>query len=296
MVKPVNLLDLGSDDFQKFMDSFDYVFSDCDGVIWTRTPLPGSGKFFELIKNRGKDAYFVSNNSIKSEETYTKLFEAVGIEDGFNRLTIPSVAIMEYLKSVNFNKSIYCVTCSETQKVLERNGFKCKSGPLSTTENLADYLSYIEDDEEIGAVVIDSDFRVNIPKMYKSITYLKRPDVLFINGATDRIVPLKPGLVVFGTTVITDVINTESKREPIVLGKPSKLFGQLAMKRAGVTDPSRVLFIGDMIEQDIGLGKNCGFKTMLVLTNATEDQMLSSDIRPDYYAPNLGSLVPLLEE
>lgn len=37
-----------------------------------------------------------------------------------------------------------------------------------------------------------------------------------------------------------------SNREPVQLGKPSKLFGEFAMKRAGVTDPTRVLFIGDM--------------------------------------------------
>lgn len=33
MTQPVNLMDLGPDDFQKFLDSFDYVFSDCDGEL-----------------------------------------------------------------------------------------------------------------------------------------------------------------------------------------------------------------------------------------------------------------------
>lgn len=43
-------------------------------------------------------------------------------------LTIPSVAIAEYLKSKDFKKTVYCVTCPETVNILEANGFKCKYG------------------------------------------------------------------------------------------------------------------------------------------------------------------------
>lgn len=49
-----------------------------------------------------------------------------------------------------------------------------------------------------------------------------------------------------GTGVFTDIVSEETKREPTLFGKPGKLFGEFAMKRAAVTDPSRVLFIGDM--------------------------------------------------
>lgn len=30
---PVNLLDLSPEEFKKFLDSFDHVFSDCDGKL-----------------------------------------------------------------------------------------------------------------------------------------------------------------------------------------------------------------------------------------------------------------------
>lgn len=64
-------------------------------------------------------------------------------------------------------------------------------------------MSYLLDDEEIGAVVFDSDFKVNLPKMYKAITYLQRQDVLYINGATDKYVPLKPGSLCLGNNLDT---------------------------------------------------------------------------------------------
>lgn len=46
--------------------------------------------------------------------------------------------------------------------------------------------------------------------------------------------------------MFSDILVDYLNRQPIQLGKPGKLFGEFAMKRAGVTEPSRVLFIGDM--------------------------------------------------
>ncbi|XP_047530943.1 4-nitrophenylphosphatase-like [Vanessa atalanta] len=294
-MEPVNLMELDGNKLKEFLASFDHVFSDCDGVVWAKSPLPGVGKFFELMQRLGKTVHFVSNNSLRTKENYESLFQAAGIKSGFDNLTIPSSAICEYLKSVKFNKTVYCVTCPETISVLESHGFKCKEGPDVGTYYYGDYIEYLTDDEEIGAVVFDSDFKVNLPKMYKALTYLKRPEVLFVNGATDRYVPLKPGSLALGTGVFSDIVSVESKRQPILLGKPGKAFGEFAMKRAGVTDPSRVLFIGDMIEQDVGLGRASGFKTLLVLTNKTKEEMMSHEsLKPDYYADSLGSLVPIL--
>ncbi|CAK1555450.1 unnamed protein product [Leptosia nina] len=295
-MEPVNIMNVDSDRFKEFIDSFDHVFSDCDGVIWSRGPLPGSGAFFDLMRKLGKTIHFVSNNSMRTKEEYEQQFQSVNIENGYENLTVPSVAIAEYLKSVNFNKAVYCITCPETISVLRSHGFTCKDGPDIVGDNHTVFLRYAEDDDEIGAVVFDSDFKINMPKMYKAITYLKRPDVIYLSGATDRLVPLKPGLVTLGTGVFTDLVSEYSKRDPIQLGKPGRAFGEFAMKRANVTDPSRVLFIGDMIEQDIGLGKAVGFKTLLVLTNNTKETLLSHSIRPDFYADTLGSLVPLLKK
>ncbi|CAG4929192.1 unnamed protein product [Colias eurytheme] len=295
-MKPVNLMEVDSEGFKQFIDSFDHVFSDCDGVIWSKEPMPGAGTFFDLMKSLGKTVHFVSNNSLRSRQNYEAQFKAAGIDNGFENLTIPSTAIAEYLKSVNFKKSIYCVSCPETISVLESQGFKCKEGPDLAADYYADFLQYLDDDMEIGAVVFDSDFKVNMPKMYKAITYLRRPDVIFISGATDKYVPLKPGVLSLGTGIFTDIVREESKRNPIQLGKPGRVFGEFAMKRANVSDPSRVLFIGDMIEQDVGLGKAVGFNTLLVLTNNTKEQMLNHTIQPDFYADSLGSLVPIIKD
>ncbi|KAL0879950.1 hypothetical protein ABMA27_002464 [Loxostege sticticalis] len=295
MGEPVKLTELSSSDFKEFLNSFDHVFSDCDGVIWAGNPLPRTGEFFKKMKQHGKTVHYVSNNSLRTKQDYEGKFKSVGIEDGYENLTLPSTAIAEYLKSVNFNKKVYCIACNETVKLLQSNGFKIVEGPLVSPDFYQEYLQYLEDDPEVGAVVIDADFKVNLAKLYKATTYLRRPEVIFLNGATDRYVPMKPGCMALGTGAFTDLIAEDTKRVPIQLGKPGKTFGEFAMRRAGVTDPSRVLFIGDMIEQDVGLGKNTGFKTLLLLSNTTKEEMQAhKTIKPDYYAESLASIVPLL--
>ncbi|XP_072932514.1 uncharacterized protein [Epargyreus clarus] len=249
------------------------------------------------MRRLGKTVNFVSNNSIRTRQNYEDLFRETDIEAGYENLSVPSVAIAEFLKSKNSNKTVYCVSCPETIKVLQANGFKCKYGPDVGADSYTEYVHYLDDDEEIGAVVFDCDFRVNMPKMYKAITYLKRPDVLFINGASDKTVSLKPGSMIFSIGVFTEIVASEAKRQPLGLGKPGKMFGDFAMKRAGVTNVSRVLFIGDTIEQDIGLGRACGFHTLLVLTNVSKEKMMAHPTtKPEYYAQSLESLVPLLSQ
>ncbi|XP_073955292.1 uncharacterized protein [Choristoneura fumiferana] len=294
----VNLVEANLDVFQKILDSFDHVFSDCDGVLWqtdSNTRLEGSGEFIKLMKQHGKKVHFLSNNSMRSKEEYQKNFDNVGIRDGFENLTVPSIAIAEYLKSVNFDKQIYCVTCPETKRVLESYGFKCKYGPDVGVDTFADYGQYLEDDLDIGAVVFDNDYKVNMPKMYKAQAYLRRPEVLFLNGATDKFSFIGKYSTGLGISSFVNIVAEYNNRIPIGLGKPSKLYGEFAMKRAKATDPSRVLFIGDMIEQDVVLGKNVGFKTLLVLTYFAEEAMRAHKIKPDFFATSLGHLVPKLK-
>lgn len=291
---PVSLLDLKPEEFKDFLDSFDHVFSDCDGVIWSQGAFPRVGEFFSLMKKHGKTVNFVSNNSLRSRENYERMFKDAQIENGYENLVTPSVAMAEYLKAANFDKKVFSVSCPETTKVLESYGFVCKTGPETATDFYSNYLKYFEDDPEIGAVVFDSDFGANLAKLQKAITYLKRPDVLFLYGATDKKVHFKNGCVALGCAIFTELAEEESNRKAVGLGKPSKIFGEFAMKRAGINDPSRVLFIGDMIEQDVALGRATGFKTLMVLTNIPKETMLVHEIRPDYYADSLGSIVPLL--
>lgn len=50
----------------------------------------------------------------------------------------------------------------------------------------------------IGAVILDVDLNLSFPKLYEAAMHLRRPDVIFITGATDRNVPIGSDLVFMG--------------------------------------------------------------------------------------------------
>uniref|UniRef100_A0A1B0A5G4 Uncharacterized protein n=1 Tax=Glossina pallidipes TaxID=7398 RepID=A0A1B0A5G4_GLOPL len=63
-----NILDLSSEEKRRFLESFDHVFSDIDGVVWNaRTVIAGSGDGFAELRKAGKKITFITNNSVRTE-------------------------------------------------------------------------------------------------------------------------------------------------------------------------------------------------------------------------------------
>lgn len=62
--------------------------------------------------------------------------------------------------------------------------------PVNLSESILEFVRLIEDDPEVGAVIVDFDVNMNRLKMQKVLTYLKREDCLFIAAACDRELPL----------------------------------------------------------------------------------------------------------
>ncbi|XP_023164836.1 4-nitrophenylphosphatase isoform X2 [Drosophila hydei] len=65
---PKILKQLSAAEREKFLNSFDVVFCDCDGVVWytLRDFIPGSAQALAELQRRGKRLTFVTNNSISS--------------------------------------------------------------------------------------------------------------------------------------------------------------------------------------------------------------------------------------
>lgn len=82
-----NLGSLSPAEIKQWLDSFDTVLTDCDGVIWVdNNPLPGAPEVINRFIANGKKLFFVTNNSTKTRPEFVE--KAVKL--GFN-VTIVSV-------------------------------------------------------------------------------------------------------------------------------------------------------------------------------------------------------------
>lgn len=101
------------------------------GVIWYHyKPLPGSKSCLDHLAKIGKKITFVTNNAISARDKIRlKLKEADfdATTDIFN----PSFAIIEYLKSINFNKKIFTAVSGEFKEELRNAGFSLSVDPVS---------------------------------------------------------------------------------------------------------------------------------------------------------------------
>ncbi|KAI9589054.1 glycerol-3-phosphate phosphatase [Glossina fuscipes] len=297
-----NILDLSSEEKVKFLESFDHVFSDIDGVVWNaRTIIAGSGDGFAELRKAGKKITFITNNSVRTEEACLEKLRNNNIEIDANHLMHPAKSTVEYLKNINFQGLIYIIASDAFKSVLRKEGFQLKDGPnVILDESFSQLMQYVMDREPIKAVIIDFDFNLSLCKMMKAVHYARQSDCLLIGGATDIALPISKDMTIMGAGVFVKAFEQAAKREMLVFGKPSEALANVLLKRYNIEKRERVLMIGDMLEQDIRFGKTSGFQTLLVLSGGCSMSELRGESDrnaiPDYYANSMKDFVDFMKE
>lgn len=305
------LLDLSKEEKKSFLNSFDAIMSDCDGVLWNFTgPIPGVDSALQLLKENGKKLAFISNNGMRTMDEYREKFVKLGIEPLEHDIVHPALTTVKYLKSVNMQDAVYCVGTEVFKDYLRNAGFAVLDGP---SERLPDdhaanavraYTTFFNESHNgprVGAVVIDIDVNISLAHLMKAKCYLERnSDCMLLVGATDYVIPLGENMDVIGPGYFIDILENATGRKPLVLGKPGHALAEFILEQFHVTDPERTLFIGDMLPQDMGFGTRCGFQKLLMLSGGTTKEMMlthmKSDELPHYYADSFADFIQLFQD
>ncbi|XP_055609452.1 uncharacterized protein LOC129756570 [Uranotaenia lowii] len=306
-----HILDLSKDEKRAFVNSFDSIMSDCDGVVWNFTgPIPGVDRALQLLRDHGKKLAFISNNGMRTMDEYAEKFRLMGIEPQDYTVVHPALTIVKYLKSTGMRDAVYCIATEVFKNYLREAGFTIIDGPTErikddyTSKPVGAFAEYFQADPskpKVGAVVLDIDANICLPQLMKATTYLKQnPDCLFIAGATDYTIPLGSGMEVIGSGHFIDLLEKASGRRALVLGKPGQALAEFVLEQFHITQPERTLFVGDMLPQDMGFGARCGFQRLLVLSGGTNKTMLlehdKEDELPNYYASSFADFIQLFKE
>ncbi|EDW81885.1 uncharacterized protein Dwil_GK25499 [Drosophila willistoni] len=299
--QPQHILQLSEDQRKRFVASFDRVYSDIDGVLWSMEHnVPRAIEGYAALERAGKEVTFVTNNSVRTVDQCIKRFGRLGMKVAPEQIWHPAQTTVHYLRSIKFEGLIYIIATKEFKDILRAAGFKLLDGPNEfIEENYESLAKHIFDRQPVSAVIIDVDFNLSSAKLMRAHLYLRRPECILIAGATDRILPVAKGVNIIGPGMFSSILIESSGREAITMGKPGRDLGDMLMKHHRITVPSRVLMIGDMLAQDVCFGRRCGFQTLLVLSGGCTLEQLQSEklpeLLPDYYADSVADLVQLFD-
>lgn len=83
---------------------------DMDGTIYLGNELfPFTKDFLKKVEDTGREYYFFTNNSSKSQQAYIEKLARLGIQIKKEQMMISSHVIIKYLKEYYDKKSIYVV-------------------------------------------------------------------------------------------------------------------------------------------------------------------------------------------
>jgi HAD superfamily hydrolase (TIGR01457 family) len=244
---------------------------DMDGTFYLgKRLLPGALKFIKVLKRRGIDYLFLTNNSSSDSRRYAQKITLLGLPVSHRRVLTSGEATAMHLGHQKPRARVYVVGTPALRNEFTRQGFALE-------------------DEAPDFAVLGFDTTLTYAKLWK-LCDLVRAGVPYIATHPDFNCPTETGWMPDVGAMIAFVKASTGREPDLVVGKPNRLFAEIAAERAGVSLESTCM-VGDRLYTDIALGQAAGIPTVLVLSGETKPhEVPDSPYQPDYIFQNLGAL------
>jgi arabinose operon protein AraL len=241
-----------------------YIF-DLDGTIYLSEKLiPGAREVIAKLKGLSKKVVFLSNKPLQTREDYAAKLTRLGIPTTAEDVINSSRVMAKWLAELAPGAIIYIIGEPSLIGEMTREGFHVS-----------------EKAEEIQYVVASFDRTFDYRKLNIALQAIKM-GARFVATNPDRTCPVEGGEIPDCAAMIGAVEGATGKKVETIVGKPSDIMIQVAVKTMGLR-PQDCILIGDRLETDIFMGKKAGMVTALVLTGVTKREALKdSDLQPDY--------------
>ncbi len=262
------------------LNSIKLAILDIDGVVIKgRTPIPEAIKGIKLLKEKGINVVYLTNNSTRTRKRLAELLGDIGIDISISDIFTSSYLTALYLdREADKNVRIFIVGEEGIVFELEELGFR--------------NLFWSNYEPPIDYVIVGMDRNFNFQKL----TYAQQAifsGARFIATNIDPTFPTENGIIPGGGSIVK-AVETASRKQPVVIGKPEIVGLKLILTQFDIEDPKEVILIGDRIETDLIAGKRLGCKTGIVLSGITskeELEDLEASLKPDFCGENLLDLL-----
>lgn len=248
---------------------------DIDGTLAVGNTLyEGSRSLLNYIDSIGGKAYFITNNSTKSNLDYVNKFKKeFHLETSENQFVTSGYMTTQFLKKEYSHKKIYVLGTASYIAELKKCG-------LNITEQY---------EEDIRCVVVAYDSELTYEKLTICCRILSTLDIPFYGTNPDLCCPIDFGFIP-DCGAICNMITQSVGKTPIYLGKPSSRVVDVCLADCGFSK-EETLVVGDRLYTDIACGINAGVDTCVFFTGeAQKEDLLLSPFKPTYQFETVADL------
>ena len=248
---------------------------DMDGTIYLGNELfPFTKDFLKKVEDTGREYYFFTNNSSKSQQAYIEKLGKLGIQIKKDQMMTSSHVIVKYLKEHYEGKSIYVLG---TQSLIQE----------------FQYFDMNLTEEDPDIVVLGFDTTLTYEKLSKVCHYIRNGCIYFgINP--DWNCPMEGGAFIPDCGSIAKLIEASTGRFPEFFGKPSKHTQAYIIQETGY-EPDEIAIVGDRLYTDIAVADQSDVMSILVLSGeSTREDVKTSDVKPNVILEDLSEITKML--
>jgi HAD superfamily hydrolase (TIGR01450 family) len=245
-------------------------FFDLDGTVYLDGILfEKILELIEILKNKRKKIYFLTNNSSISTKDYYIKLKRVGLPIKKDNIIVSTHPTIQFLKTNNFKK-IFLLGTKSLQNEFIDAGFKLT-----------------DDDPEI--VVLAFDKELTYVKLEKA-AYFLQDGLPYIATHPDKVCPTKNGYIPDVGAMIALFFESTGKI-PKIFGKPNKEMLLFKLRELNLT-PDDAVLIGDRLYTDIRMANEANITSICVLTGETTEEMIKkSEFKPDIVLNKAADLI-----
>ena len=240
---------------------------DIDGTIAVgESLLPGTKELLDYITSIGGKAYYITNNSTKSNDDYVKKFKnSFHLETTEDLFVTSGYMTLRFLQKNYANQKIFVLGTTSFIRELRKNNLQI----VETCE------------DDIACVVVAYDSELNYNKLIEACKVLSTTDVPFYGTNPDLCCPIDFGFIP-DCGAICDMITATTDKKPLYLGKPNKKVVEMCLKDSGFSKEETIV-VGDRLYTDIACGINAGVDTCVLFTGeAKKEDMADTPYKATY--------------
>jgi HAD superfamily hydrolase (TIGR01450 family) len=234
--------------------------------------IPGAAEAIAALRGEGRRVAFLSNKPIQTREAYAAKLTRLGIPTAPDDVINSSLVLARHLHALDPGAPVFVIGEPPLIRELTAHGF------------------VVRPDHQVRWVVIAFDRTFDYAKLNTALQAVRRGARLIATNP-DRTCPTEDGEIPDCAGMTAAVEAVSGARVEVVVGKPSPIILDVALRALGVPAGDCVI-VGDRLETDIAMGKALGLATVLVLSGITQaDDPRIAEVRPDAVLRSIRELI-----